>query len=211
MSTRLASRLSTVALTLVLAGGLVACGGGDSDAAQDAAAKLDAATAGATSGTDTDDAPNGADDDATSALSIPSAGAGAEDINVDPCTLLTEDDVATAFNESNPQWPVADFSTTTEDSLSYMPDGVACQILWDVENAAGGSFVVQLMPADDDNWELAKGIIGTPKSLNGIGDEAFVNSDNTSWARVGDLIVGIVNTNTSASSTALLKRAAANL
>src|SRR3954447_20337099 len=182
-------RLAAVWCALVLLS-LAGCGG-DSSPAADAG----------------DSATEAGDPTATDVLDVPTeAPAGAPD--VDPCSLVSDEQMAGILTEQlpNDEGPV---TVTSEIAAGF--GSPSCTYTWTRETWGSGSekeFTVAVMRPDDLQYSAA---IGEKTPIEGVGDEAFEVSENY-FARVGDTVVQVVNLQeTPEASVAVLTAAAARL
>ncbi|WP_222266452.1 hypothetical protein [Modestobacter marinus] len=183
---RLAAVWCAIALLI-----LVGCGGDPDPAAGDAA----------------DDAEAEVPADATDALDVPTeAPAGAPDI--DPCSLVSDEEMAGILSEQLPDDEVAVTVTSEIASGSGSP---SCTYTWTRSTWSAGSgkeFTIAVLPPDDLQFTAG---LGERIPLDGVGDEAFEMNENY-FARVGDVVVHLVNLQeTPAASVAVLTAAAESL
>src|SRR4051794_4193310 len=182
-------RLAPAWCALVLLS-LAGCGGGSSPAAD---AGGSAAEAGDQTATDVLDAPTEAPADAP---------------DVDPCSLVSDEQMAGILTE---QLPNDEGTVTVTHELASGVGDPTCTYTWTRETWSPGSekeFTVAVMPPDDLQYSAA---IGEKTPIEGVGDEAFEVSENY-FARVGDTVVQVVNLQeTPEASVAVLTAAAARL
>ena len=130
----------------------------------------------------------------------------AETAAVDPC-LVSDEEMAGILTEQLPSDEGA--VTVTSENTSLGSD--TCVYSWTRSSwgaDAGKEFTVSVLSDDDVTYTAA---IGERTPIEGVGDEAFEVSDNY-FARVGDVVVHVVNLQeTDEASVAVLTAAAANL
>lgn len=132
--------------------------------------------------------------------------AAAEEVAVDPC-LVDDEEMAGILAEQLPS-DEGDVTVTSENS-SLGAD--TCVYSWSRSTwgaDAGKEFTISVLPDDDLTFTAA---IGERVPIEGVGDEAFEASGNY-FARVGDLVVHLVNLQeTDEASVAVLTAAAGNV
>ena len=168
---------------------LAGCGG-DSSSSSDTGS---AAEAGGETATDVLDAPTDAPADAP---------------DVDPCSLVSDEEMAGILTE---QLPDDEGAVTVTHEPAAGIGNPTCTYTWTRETWSPGSekeFTVAVMTPDDLQYSAA---IGDKTPIEGVGDEAFEVSENY-FARVGDTVVQVVNLQeTPEASVAVLTAAAGNL
>jgi len=126
---------------------------------------------------------------------------------VDPCSLVSNEEMAGMLSEQLPSDEGA--VTVTSENTSLGSD--TCVYSWSRSTwgaGAGKEFTISVLSDDDLTYTAA---IGERTAIAGVGDEAFEVSDNY-FALVGDVVVHVVNLQeTPEASVAVLTAAAANL
>jgi hypothetical protein len=160
-------------------------------------------------GGEPDPAAGGAQGDPEAGISaeVPADAPAGDAPAVDPC-LVGDEEMAGILSEQLPADEGA--ITVTSDSTS-LGSGDTCTYAWTRETwgeGAGKEFTISVFPAAE--LELAAGDYErTP--IDGAGDEAFETMDNY-YARVGDVVVHLVNLQeTPEASVAVLRAAAGNV
>ncbi len=127
---------------------------------------------------------------------------------VEPCSLLSDEEMAGILSE---QLPPDEGAVTVTSESSSLGGGGTCTYSWIRDTWGEGSgkeFTITLMSPTDLTYSAA---IGERTPIEGVGDEAFVTSENY-FARVGDVVVHLVNLQeTPEASVAVLTAAAGKL
>jgi hypothetical protein len=159
------------------------------------------------SGAETGSAAEAGGETATDVLDVPTE-APADAPDVDPCTLVSDEEMAGILTE---QLPNDEGTVTVTHELASGIGNPSCTYTWTRETWSPGSekeFTVAVMTPDDLQYSAA---IGDKTPIEGVGDEAFEVSENY-FARVGDTVVQVVNLQeTPEASVAVLTAAAGNL
>jgi hypothetical protein len=189
MGRRTRPRLAIVGFALALLP-LSGCGGDSSPAADAGGGAAEAA-----------------DPATTDVLDVPTeAPAGAPDI--DPCSLVGNEEMAGILSEQLPNDEGA-VTVTSEAAAGF--GNPTCTYMWTRDTWGAGSgkeFTISVLPPDD--LEFTAGF-GDRVPIDGVGDEAFEQEENY-FARVGDVVVHVVNLQeTPEASVAVLTAAAAAL
>jgi hypothetical protein len=126
---------------------------------------------------------------------------------VEPCSLVSDEEMAGILTE---QLPSDEGAVTVTSESSSLGSGT-CVYSWGRSSWSAGAekeFQVSLLPPDDLTFTAA---IGERTPIDGVGDEAFEVSDNY-FARVGDTVVHVVDLQeTPEASVAVLTAAAGAL
>ena len=134
------------------------------------------------------------------------APAGAPDI--DPCSLVGNEEMAGILSEQLPDDEGA-VTVTSETAAGF--GNPTCTYMWSRETWGAGSgkeFTISLLQPDDLQFTAG---FGDRVPIDGVGDEAFEQEENY-FARVGDVVVHVVNLQeTPEASVAVLTAAAAAL
>ena len=127
---------------------------------------------------------------------------------VEPCSLLSDEEMAGILAE---QLPPDEGAITVTSESSSLGDGGTCTYSWTRATWGEGSgkeFQVAVMSPTNLTFSAA---IGERTPIEGVGDEAFVTQENY-FARVGDVVVHLVNLQeTPEASVAVLTAAAGKL
>ncbi len=153
------------------------------------------------------DDPGATADPAQGADAPVAADGQAETVDVDPC-VLSEEEMAGILTE---QLPSAEGTITVTTETYSGPGDPNCTYMWTRSTWSAGSgkeFTITLFPAAELDFAAGPGE-RTP--IDGAGDEAFETFDNY-YARVGDVVVHLVNLQeTPEASVAVLTAAAGNV
>ena len=127
---------------------------------------------------------------------------------VEPCSLLSDEEMAGILSE---QLPADEGAITVTSESSSLGGGGTCTYSWTRATWGEGSgkeFTIAVMSPTDLTFSAA---IGERTPIEGVGDEAFVTQENY-FARVGDVVVHLVNLQeTPEASVAVLTAAAGKL
>lgn len=180
-------------LGVLLVSGCGGSSGGDGKAPEASVASSATTTA---NGADTSAAATGNGKGASPAIS-----------SIDACALVSDEEVASAFVTTNPQWASSEFRLSDHKKVGAdSPDGVACEYFWTVVDAAQGTFVVEVVPGD--YFALATGSGGT-EPVDGF--PGAKHSQGGAYAEVKGLTLAVLGVGTNAVRGTLLKAAAARL
>jgi hypothetical protein len=133
------------------------------------------------------------------------APAGAPDI--DPCSLVSNEEMAGILSQ---QFPNDEGAVTVTSEIASGFGNPSCTYTWTRSTwgtGAGKEFTIALSRPND--LEFTAGF-GERIPIGGVGDEAFVQDENY-FARVGDTVVHLTNLDTPEASVAVLTAAAGHL
>ncbi len=134
------------------------------------------------------------------------APAGAPDI--DPCSLVSNEEMGGILSE---QLPNDEGAVTVTSEIAAGVGNPSCTYMWTRETwgaDSGKEFTIAVLPPDDLQFTAG---FGDRVPIEGVGDEAFELEGNY-FARVGDVVVHLVNLQeTHEASVAVLTAAAGSL
>ena len=139
-------------------------------------------------------------------------GAAGKKPAVDPCTLLSSDDITAVFKAVDQQYAAEKFHNTSSAAPGRnSPDAVACEFQWNVLDdaggpVAGGTFIVEVSPAGLFDSLLAGETTEPVAAIPGA--KRFSGAP---YAKAAGYTVDVQNINTDAIADGLLKIVIGNL
>ena len=104
---------------------------------------------------------------------------------VEPCSLVTDDEMAGILEDQLPD----EGAITVTSQSAPLDVGGTCTYTWSGSASSGKEFTITVFPAE--NLDISAGS-GERIPIDGVGDEAFESGENY-YARIGELAIHVVN------------------